>query len=170
MPSQIDYRHTSTFPAAAVYGALVDAEYLRARLAELGGPEASIVSHRADEHGAELTVRHQLEVDGLPPAIRSFLTGRLILERTEHWTVGPNGRTGTVDVQVDGAPVPATAAGRLGVTDTAGGGSEFRVLADVTVSLPLFGGRIEEFVAGKVRELLDLEARFTDRWLEQRAA
>lgn len=169
MPSQIDYRHSSKFPAAAVYGALVDPEYLRARLAELGGPEASIVSHRADEHGAELTLRHALDVDGLPPAIRSFLTGRLILERTETWTVGPDGRNGTVNVQVHGAPVPATAAGRLGVAETPEG-SEFRVLADVTVSLPLFGARIEEFVGEKVRELLDLEAQFTDRWLEKRAA
>src|SRR5436190_8913876 len=47
MSSQIDYRHSSTFPAATVYGALVDPAYLRARLAELGGAEAAIVSHRA---------------------------------------------------------------------------------------------------------------------------
>ncbi|MDN5857720.1 MAG: DUF2505 domain-containing protein [Pseudonocardia sp.] len=170
MSSQIDYRHSSTFPAAAVYRALVDPAYLRARLAELGGAEAGIVSHRADEHGAAFTLRHELDANDLPRAIRSFLTSRLVLERTEAWTLGADGRDGTVNVQVIGAPVPATADGRLGVADIPGAGSEYRVLAGVTVSVPLFGASVEEFVAEKVRELLDLEARFTDRWLKQRAA
>ncbi|SHL18791.1 Protein of unknown function [Pseudonocardia thermophila] len=167
MPTQIDYRYTSAFPADALYGALVDEEFLRARLGELGGREAAIVSHRSDPNGARFTLRHELEIDGLPSSIRSFLPGQLTLERTEVWVVGPDARTGTVDVKVIGAPVPAKAGGRLAVAD-AGGGSEYRVVADVSVSLPLFGGKVEEFVAGKVRELLALESQFTDRWLEQR--
>jgi hypothetical protein len=166
MSSQIDYRYSTTFPAAALYGALVDEEYLRARLAELGGREASIVSYRTDANGAQFVLRHELDVEGLPPAIAGLLAGRLVLERTENWTVG---RTGTVDVRVIGAPVPATAKGRLAVAEV-GTGSEFQVHADVSVSLPLFGGSIEELVSGKVRELLELESRFTTRWLEQRAA
>jgi hypothetical protein len=169
MSSQIDYRYSTTFPAAALYGALVDEEYLRAKLAELGGREASIVSYRADANGAQFVLRHELDVEGLPPAVAGLLAGRLVLERTENWTVTPAGRTGTVDVRVIGAPVPATTTGRLGVAEV-GTGSEFQVHADVTVSLPLFGARIEETVAEKVHELLELESRFTTRWLEQRAA
>jgi hypothetical protein len=167
MSSQIDYRYSTTFPAAALYGALVDEEYLRARLAELGGREASIVSYRTDANGAQFVLRHELDVEGLPPAVAGLLAGRLVLERTENWTVG---RTGTVDVRVIGAPVPATASGRLAVVDLDGTGSEFQLHADVSVSLPLLGARIEEIVAEKVRELLELESRFTTRWLEQRAA
>lgn len=170
MSSQIDYRYSSKFPAAAVYGALVDVEYLRARLAELGGREAAIVSHRADEHGAAFRLSHELDVEGLPPAVRGILAGKLVLERTETWTVGPGGRDGTVEVAVIGAPVPATAGGTLGVADLPDAGSEYRVRVEVAVSLPLFGARIEEFVAERVRELLDLEAQFTTRWLEQRAS
>ena len=166
MSSQIDYRYSTTVPAAALYGALVDEEYLRARLAELGGREASIVSYRSDANGAQFLLRHELDVEGLPPAVASLLAGRLVLERTENWT---SGRTGTVEVRVIGAPVPATATGRLAVAEI-GTGSEFQVHADLSVSLPLFGARIEEIVAEKVRELLELEARFTTRWLEQKAA
>ncbi|MGI5127119.1 DUF2505 domain-containing protein [Pseudonocardia sp. CA-107938] len=169
MPSQIDYRYATAFPAAQLYGALVDAEFLRARLAELGGREASVVSHHADEHGARYVLRHELDAAGLPDALRGLLAGRLVLERTEDWTVGPDGHTGTVEVRVVGSPVPATAGGQLAVADVPGSGSEFRVHADVSVALPLFGARVEEMVAGKVRELMELEAQFTNRWLEQRA-
>jgi len=170
MSSQIDYRYSTTFPAAALYGALVDEEYLRAKLAELGGREATIVSHRADADGAQFMLRHELDVEGLPPAVAGLLAGRLVLERTENWAVTPVERSGTVEVRVIGAPVPATATGRLGVADLAGSGSEYQLRVDVSVSLPLFGARIEEIVAEKVRELLELEARFTTRWLEQKAA
>ena len=34
--------------------------------------------------------------------------------------------------------------------------------------MPLFGGKIEEIVAGQVRRLLEAETAFTVRWLESR--
>jgi len=168
MASQIDYRYSSKFPAAVVYAALVDPEYLKARLAELGGREASVVEHHADAAGATFRLRHELDVDGMPSIVRSMLSGNLVVERAEHWTTQPDGsHSGTVDVAITGSPVPAGAKGELGLTDLADGGSEFRVRADVSVGVPLFGGRIEEYVAGQIHTLLDLESQFTTRWLEQ---
>ena len=46
-----------------------------------------------------------------------------------------------------------------------GAGSLFVVHADVTVKVPLFGGKIEEIVADQVRRLLEAETEFTVRWL-----
>src|ERR687894_363410 len=40
MARSIDYRSTMAFPAEKVFAAMTDAEYLRARLRELGGPNA----------------------------------------------------------------------------------------------------------------------------------
>jgi hypothetical protein len=42
------------------------------------------------------------------------------------------------------------------------------VHAAVEVKVPLFGGKIEEIVAGQVRRLLEAETAFTVRWLESR--
>jgi hypothetical protein len=39
------------------------------------------------------------------------------------------------------------------------------VHADVTVRVPLIGGKIEEIVADQVRRLLEAETQFTVRWL-----
>ena len=40
--------------------------------------------------------------------------------------------------------------------------------ADVTVNVPLIGGRIEETVAEQVRKLLAAETEFTREWLRTR--
>ena len=37
--------------------------------------------------------------------------------------------------------------------------------ASVEVRVPLFGGKIEEIIAGQVRRLLEAETAFTVRWL-----
>jgi hypothetical protein len=48
------------------------------------------------------------------------------------------------------------------------GGSEFTLQADVTVHLPLIGGRIEEIVVEQVRNLMAAETEFTREWLRSR--
>lgn len=41
------------------------------------------------------------------------------------------------------------------------GGSEVRIRAEVTVKVPLVGGRIEQAVAGQIEQLLAAETQFT---------
>ena len=59
------------------------------------------------------------------------------------WTRQDHGRyPGDVDVAIPGTP--ASAAGGMRLRDLPDGGSELEVRADVTVSVPLIGGKIEE--------------------------
>jgi hypothetical protein len=51
------------------------------------------------------------------------------------------------------------------LADVNGTGSELVVHADVTVKLPLIGGKIEGVVAEQVRSLLAAETAFTLEWL-----
>jgi hypothetical protein len=48
-----------------------------------------------------------------------------------------------------------------------GDGSVFAVHADVTVNVPIFGGKIEEIVAEQVRRLMEAETAFTITWLNR---
>jgi hypothetical protein len=170
MSARIDYHSTSTYPVEAVYAALVDPEFLRARLAQLGGASAEIVEHKADATSASFLLRHQLDTAGMPAMVRTLLAGGLTVERAEAWTKQADGSyRGTISVGVKGAPVPAAATGQQALT-ASGTGSELRIGADVTVSMPLFGGQIETFVSDQVRNLLDLESQFTTRWLAQHSA
>lgn len=165
MARPIDYRAASQYPADEVYATMVDPEYLRARLAEIGGPGAALTEHAADLESARYRLRHGLESSVLPSVVRSFVPGDLVIERTETLKRQGAGRyTGGVEVRIPGTP--AAAAGTMRLADLDGGdGSELVVRAEVTVQVPLIGGRIEEVIAEQVRNLLAAETAFTLRWL-----
>lgn len=163
MPRQIDFRAPLPQPAETVYATITDAEFLRTRLQQLGGPGAALLEHRADPTGASYRLRHGLDKSVLPALVQSLVSGDLVIERTETLRqVAPGRYEGTVDVQIPGAPVHA--AGRTALHD-APGGSEFAVQAEVTVNVPLFGGRIEETIAEQVRNLLAAETAFAEQRL-----
>ena len=167
MSRQIDYRSSSPFTAERVFAAMADADYLRARLQKLGGPGAVLLEHHAVAGGVRYTLRHGLDSDMLPAMVKPLVGGELVIERTESVHPGGAGYRGVVEVRVPGAPVAAN--GTMSLRD-APGGSEFAVRAEVSVRVPLLGGRIEAVVAEQVRLLLAAEAEFTRQWLDDRPA
>ena len=56
----------------------------------------------------------------------------------------------------------------MGLRD-AGPGSELRIRTDVTVKVPLLGGRIEDSVGAQILKLLDSETAFTLDWMNRNA-
>jgi Protein of unknown function (DUF2505) len=164
MSRQIAYRSTSPHSADEVYATMVDPDYLRARLEQIGGPGATLLEHAADGTGAEYRLRHGLDAKDLPSAVRRVLPGDLTIERNEQWTRQDGGRyLGDVKVTIRGAP--ASAAGGMRLRDLPDGGSELDVRADVTVSVPIIGGKIEGVIGEQVRRLLTAETAFTRQWM-----
>ncbi|WP_214401200.1 DUF2505 domain-containing protein [Pseudonocardia lacus] len=167
MPRPIDYRCTSPYAAERMHAAMADPEYLRARLARMGGKGAELLEHSATGDGVRYRLRQGLDKDLLPSIVQSLVPGDLVIERAETLRPDPaGGYRGDVDVRVPGAPV--TAGGRLRLTDV-GGGSEFAVRAEVTVEVPFLGGKIESIVAEQVQKLLASETGFTKEWIARRS-
>lgn len=164
MARSIDYRSTLAFPAEKVFATMTDEEYLRARLRELGGPGSELLEHEATPESARYRLKQGLSEKDLPPIVGKVMQGDLAIQRTETLRkTGDDAYGGDVDVAISG--VPASASGTMRLAGN-GSGSEFEVRADVEVKVPLFGGKIEEIVAGQVRRLLEAETAFTARWLE----
>ncbi|MGH3569157.1 MAG: DUF2505 domain-containing protein [Pseudonocardia sp.] len=164
MPRSLDYRSTSQYSADEVYATMVDPDYLRARLDHLGGSRAELLEHQADPDGARYRLRHGLAAADLPPLVAALVSGDIVIERTETIVRKDVGRyAGDVSVDIHGTP--ASAAGRLRLVDLDGGGSELDVHADVTVNVPLVGGRIEATIADQIKKLLAAETAFTLGWL-----
>jgi hypothetical protein len=163
MPRSIDHRSTFDFPADKVFATMTDPDYLRARLRELGGPGSELLEHEADAEHARYRLRQGLSEKDLPPIVGKVVSGDLAIERTETLNRSGEGYAGNVTVEIKGAP--ATASGTMRLTP-AEGGSAFEVHTDVTVRVPVFGGKIEEVVADQVRTLLDAETAFTVSWLK----
>jgi hypothetical protein len=163
MARSIDYRSTLAYPAERVFAAITDEEYLQARLREIGGPGSALLDHEASPEAARYELRQGLSEKDLPPIVGKVMNGDLAIVRTETLNrVQPGRYSGDVDVAIPGAP--ASASGTMALAED-GDGSLFEVHADVTVRVPLIGGKIEEIVADQVRRLLEAETQFTVRWL-----
>ena len=163
MARSIDYRSTLAYPAERVFAAITDEEYLQARLREIGGPGSALLDHEATPEAARYELRQGLSEKDLPPIVGKVMNGDLAIVRTETLNrVQPGRYSGDVDVAIPGAP--ASASGTMALAED-GDGSLFEVHADVTVRVPLIGGKIEEIVADQVRRLLEAETEFTVRWL-----
>jgi hypothetical protein len=163
MSRRIDHRSSPERPADDVAAVMLDEEYLRARLVQLGGPGAALLEHQADATGGRYRIRQGVDAALLPAVVSTLVSGNLVIERTESLRRLGGGQWGG-DVRVAIPGTPASAAGSLDLRD-AGTGSELIISADVRVDVPFFGGRIEGFVAEQVQLLLAAETAFTMRWL-----
>lgn len=163
----ISHRATWDADAQTVYRTLVDADYLDARIEELGGKDPALVERVADDDGARLSLRHSIAVEFLPSVIQRFTGGDLVLDRVETWTrEGSGSYRGTFEVTVRGLPGKLTGKQGLQDRDT---GSESRIEGSAEVPVPFVAGRIESVVNEQVSGLLDNEDAFTRRWLADHA-
>jgi len=169
MPHRIDYSHSSPHAADDVAAVMLDEEFLRARLAELGGPGAALLEHHLDDGGGgRYRLRQGVDRAMLPSFVSSLVSGNLVIERSETLRREAAGRYGgAVDVRIPGAPV--TADGSLQLTDAAGG-SRLQIRADVSVPVPFLGGKIEKSIGEAVEMLLAAETRFLLEWLAREQA
>ncbi|OLT48796.1 hypothetical protein BJF85_11855 [Saccharomonospora sp. CUA-673] len=161
MASRIEHR--ATFPAsvADVVAAQSDEAALRARLAEIGGPDAALESHEVTGDGVRYTLRQAVPVDKLPSVAQKFVSGDLVVRR-EH-TV--SGTSGDIRAEVQGVPAEITAT--VSFTENPGDPAAAVQVTrgEVTVRIPLVGGKLEGVIAEQVTTLLEREAEFTTSWL-----
>ncbi|GAA4850189.1 DUF2505 domain-containing protein [Actinomycetospora corticicola] len=155
MARPIEHDASFPHPPDVVVGALTDDAFLNARLAELGGKDAALVSHDGDR----IVLRQGVPVEFLPSVVRRFTGDDLVLDRTENW------HGTTADVQVDVRGLPGSITGTQEVVPD-GEGSRLTVRARTEVPVPMVGGKIEGVVAEQVSELLRWEADFLRRWLD----
>ena len=147
-----------------MYAAVVTADYLKARLAALGGKNAALYDYTQSEDAAGYRLRHGVAAQDLPAAIRPLLGGDLKIDRVENWRAEPDGTySGTVRVTIPGMPGDLT--GKMKLADVDGGGSTVLITGAVSIPIPLFGGKVEEAVADQLGKLLDAEQKFTENWL-----
>lgn len=167
MPRPIEHRTRSSYPAAQVFAALTDEEFLRERLRRLGGKRSELASYTTSGGTTRYALRQTIDAQHVPSVARTVIRGDLVIERVESWT-GENGQyDGTVDAHVPHTPGSARAVTSLLDVDD---GSELLFTGTVKVSVPLVGGRIEEMIVQQLTDLLDAEGEFTQHWLESRDA
>ncbi|MEU6641174.1 DUF2505 domain-containing protein [Saccharomonospora sp. NPDC046836] len=163
MASRIEHRATFAHSVADVFAAQSDTDALRARLAGIGGKNATLQDHAVTADGVRYTLLQGVPAEKLPQAIRALHKGDLTVRREHTWSAAGERYTGTIRAQVSGVPGEITA--RTELSPDSADHSVQRTQGEVTVRIPFVGGKLEGFIAEQVTGLLDAEAQFTAKWL-----
>lgn len=158
---------TVTFPATPdrVAAMLADPAYQQLRVDRIGLDEAS-VDVAAQGEGFVSTIAGKVPTSLLPASVKRFVPSSPSFTLAETWSepAGDGARTGSVKVDVKGAPVRAGATTALRPT---GDATEVSFDVELKVSVPIVGGTIEEKVMARAdRAIADEEARGT-AWLAE---
>jgi hypothetical protein len=152
----------------AFAAALADPEFHRVKLDVDGSQRIEVVAFDRSD-GADggqrvrVVLRQPVPPGQVPSVVERLLSGVLVIERTEEWTLGPRRCDGRAAVGVPGTPI--SAAGAMSVVGE-DAGSRLSVDLDITAAIPFLGGGIERAVVTGIRGLTGREHDRISRWLD----
>ena len=158
---------TYAAPPETVYAMVTDAAFQERKCVEAHAQRhEAAVSAVGD--GARVVTKRDLPADDLPDFAKSIVGPTLSVSETYEWggAAGDGTRTGTLTVEVAGAPVAMRSSVRLA---PAGGGTRISIDGDLKASIPLFGGKVEKAAAPAVIDAIRSEQRTGNAWLSERA-
>ena len=134
--------------------------YLERRFGQFVVEDSSTVSVEGERASFAGTVRPEL----IPAAASRFVKSDLRVTFTEEWATNEAGATSRTSVTVDGAPVSVEATSTLSPSDA---GSAREVSGNVSVRVPLLGGRIEKEAVTHLGRVVEREQALAAQWLEE---
>ncbi|WP_455150357.1 DUF2505 domain-containing protein [Schaalia odontolytica] len=135
-------------------------DYLERRFGQFVVAGSSTVSVEGERVSFAGTVRPEL----IPSAASRFVKSDLRISFTEEWTSNEAGASSRTSVKVDGAPVSVEATSTLTGTET---GCSRAVSGNVSVRVPLLGGRIEKEAVAHLGRVVEREEALAATWLAE---
>ena len=134
--------------------------YLERRFGQFVVEGSQAVSAEGERVSFAGTVRPEL----IPAAAARFVKSDLRISFTEEWARDEAGATSRTSVTVDDAPVSVEATSTLAPADA---GSVRVVTGNVSVRVPLLGGRIEKEAVAHLGRVVERERELAATWLEE---
>ena len=134
--------------------------YLERRFGQFVVDGSSTVSVEGERVSFAGTVCPEL----IPAAAARFVKSDLRVTFTEEWATNEAGATSRTSVTVDGAPVSVEATSTLNPSDA---GSAREVSGNLSVRVPLLGGRIEKEAVAHLGRVVEHEQALAAQWLEE---
>jgi hypothetical protein len=145
-----------------VYALMTDPDFCMRKYADAGATDIQVDSDQRDD-GPKLVSRRKLTVD-LPGFAKKVMQPTNTVVQTDEWSAATRSCRYSVEVQ----GVPSRIDGTVTLTEE-GGGTRQEVEAEVKVSIPLLGGKLEKFAVDNGIKALDHEAEFTAKELAARS-
>ena len=155
------FQHTSTYGAAAgdVFAMFSDPEW-RKKVGNAQGVVSSDITSRPKGEGCRVVIDQVQNTAGLPSIAKKIAgeTTRAVV--TEVWA---SPTAGTIEILAPGKPTKA-----VGTVTLQSDGAETKHVTDleVTVKVPLLGGKLEQVMADNIGKGLEIEQAVGVAWLE----
>jgi uncharacterized protein YndB with AHSA1/START domain len=145
-----------------VFAKLSDPAFLKRKYADEGATAASV---EADDRAGNprIVSKRKVTVD-LPGFAKKVMAPTNTVVQTDDWAAAAADGTRVCAYTVEVQGVPSRIDGTVTLSAEGGGTSQV-VEAEVKVSIPLLGGRLERFAVDSATKLLAREAEFTAREL-----
>ena len=121
-------------------------------------------SESVSVEGERITFSGTARPELLPAAASRFVKGALHISFTEEWTRDEAGARSRTRVTVDGAPVSVEATSALTPTES---GCTREVSGNLSVRIPLLGGRIEKEAVAHLGRVVEREQALAANWLAE---
>lgn len=160
MSTHVETSHESPGGVEEVFATLTSPDWPARKAAELGDGSAVVEREERPDGGVRMVVSRELP-SGVPGFLERFLPADGRVVQTDDWGPAAGGeRHGRWSVSIPGAPASLGGTLRLAPTGT---GSRYTISGEVTVKVPLIGGRAERFIGDMVVKLADKEAELLAR-------
>jgi hypothetical protein len=155
------FQHTSSYdaPAADVYAMLTDPTW-REKVGTAQGVVSTSVTVTPEGEGSRIVIDQVQNTANLPAIAKKIAGDTTRAVVTEVWA---SPTQGTIEIVAPGKPTRAT-----GTVSLIEEGATTRHVTDleVTVKVPLVGGRLENLMADNIRKGLEVEQAVGVAWLE----
>ena len=146
-----------------VFALMTDPDFLQRKFTAGGAKNISVDQEQLADGSRRITVRRHVTVD-LPGFAKKFIQPTNSLLQTETWEPAGDGEPRTCRYRVDVQGVPSHIDGTVTLTPD-GTGTRQDVEAEVKVSIPIVGGKLEKLAVDSGEKLLADEADFTNKEL-----
>jgi uncharacterized protein YndB with AHSA1/START domain len=166
MSTTMRVTHQLAGDVEAVYALVTDPDFLERKFAAGGAKDVTVTAEPTPDGGTRLVINRKVTLD-LPGFAAKFVQPTNTFVQTENWgAAGTDGRrVCSYEVEVQG--VPSHIAGTVTLSPD-GGQTRQDIEAQMKVSIPLVGGRLEKVAVENGTKLLEKEADFTNAELATR--
>ena len=141
-----------------VYRKLSDQEFMARKYADQGATDIVVDSDRRDD-GPTIVSRRKVTID-LPGFAKKVMAPTNTVVQTDEWAPADDAGRRVCRYKVEVQGVPSRIDGTVTLSPD-GDGTREDVVADVKVSIPLLGGKLEKFAVESGVKTIEQEAAFT---------
>lgn len=141
-----------------VYALMSDPEFVARKYEHQGATDIQVDSDKRQD-GPRLVSRRKMTID-LPGFAKKVMSPTNTIVQTDEWSPADADGTRICRYSVEVQGVPSRIDGTVTLTAD-GGGTRQDVEAEVKVSIPLLGGKLEKFAVDSGKKALADEAEFT---------